>query len=249
MSKSHKNKSRTRLYNAIAGAQELTGAGGIGATMDVVFTNNPSATETLIVTHSDGRTTTFTFGDGTGGTVDSSVSLAATLDNLRAAIIADSVLGAWGVLNPVNAVGIADDNVDTLTFTFWPGTWANAAWTVTGTAEVTGTPAASGGVNAPYMNPDYRYAVIDSTGGTQNKEYWHLPDGSDIGDTKTVLVKLTDTGDTPTIIGHLSDSGVDQVEALFANEDGMSATFMWDGDHWELIAEGNGTALTFDAAT
>ena len=206
MKESQKTKSRAKLYNAVSGVNALVGAAGFSATMDVVFTNNPSAAETLIITQGS-NTTTFTFGDGTGGTVDSTTNLPTTLDNLRAAVLADSWLGAWGVLYPVNSEGVSDDNTDTLTFKFWPGSWANAAFTVTGTAEITGTPAAADGVDVKIVSSAYKYNTIDTTGSNDNKEYYILPDGGTPGETAKVVILAAAGSDTPTLVGKLSDAG------------------------------------------
>jgi len=243
-----KTKSRSKLYNAIKGAKELTGASGKRATMDIVFTNNPSQGETLTVSYAN-WTSTFTFGDGTGGTVSQTTDLPTTMGALATAMLADANVGAWGFLTPIDAQAITDDSTDTMTLTFSAGDSYNGAVTIGGDAEITGTPAASGGVAAKIVSPDYYYNIIDTTGSAVAKEYYVVADGIKVGDYIRILIKTAADSDTPTLQGHLLDGATPNVEALFAaGEDGMTAEFIWTGSGWLLVKEGIGTALTFTAS-
>lgn len=255
MNNSQKTKSRAKLYNAISGAVERTGAGGRLALGSIQFANIPVATETVTIggyVFEAQAGASEAPGTSAGTAADPHLfqaitDLATAGASLAAQVLAETeTTGKWGYLYPDDSEG-CDFTTDTLTLQFWPGTWANDV-TLAGSAgdETLVQPVtASLGRNAPSVSIEHKSTLIDSTGGTQNKEYWTLEDGINAGDTVTVMVKTTDTGDTPTLVGHLSDAGTANVEALFANENGMSADFIWTGTVWELKVEGNGTALAF----
>lgn len=236
-----KTKSRTKLYQALEGAKELTGAAGQSAIAAAVFADNP--TEGEVFTFFDGtNTTTFTFWDsgnepGTDATVEVTIGagLTNTIDNLIADILANTTTGAWGVLHPIDATALVNTGGTTLTVTLFPGSKGNSVVLSGTAAALTGEPfAATGGVAAPVISPDVNANIIDTTGSAANKEYYVLKDGS-IGQEVKVLVKTFAASDTPTIVGKLKEDGVAMVEAEFVTaEPGAYVTFMWDGSYWSL---------------
>jgi len=245
----HKNKSRTRLWDALMGSRVLTGLGGrlavgsidfgaVAIPTDTVTIGNFVFEFTLAASEAAGTSA------GTAAAphlVAHGANVQATSDNLAAQILAETATtGAWGYLYPDDSVGCVADGTDKVTLTFWPGTWANAVTLVDGcdTAGVLVQPVtASLGRIAPQISVDHAYTLIDSTGGTQNKEYWLLEDGSDVGDTVTVVINGMETNDVPTVVGHLSENGVAMVEVEFITAElGASAKLMWDGAAWEMIS-------------
>lgn len=247
----------------MAGTKEITGAAGVSANWTVQFPNLAAAGDQVVVGGyvfeycADGSEDTPGDSAGTaadphlitiGGTPTADTAAAA----LAAALIAETgTTGAWGFLHPVNATG-ASATTDTVTINFWPGTQANDASYIT--VSATGTDPTvtnvSDGAQAPTLSYAHRWNMINTTGSAQNKEYYHLTDGKVIGDTASVMVTTFAADDTPTIIGKLTDGSTASVEALFTTaEPGMYASFVWTGATWQLIEEGFGTGLTFDAAT
>ena len=253
----HKNKSRTRLYNAMMGTRNLVGAAGVGAVGSIQFANTAVDTEQVVLNgiYFEFDSTGEAAGTSTGTSldphlVDQGATVITTAANLATAMLAETTTtGAWGFFYPDDSVGCLADGVDTVDFVFWPGTAPNS-YTLTGSAtdETIVLPGAvTAGVVAKQISVDHAYTSIDTTGAAQNKELYTLENGSDEGDTVTVTVKTFAASSTPTILGKLSVAGVAQVEALFTTaEPGMSATFMWNGSNWEVISENaRGTALTF----
>ena len=255
-----KTKSRSKLYNAIEGAKTITGVAGTSAVGTIEFANIPLVTETVTI-----GGTVFGFKVGAAEAAGTSAGTAAdphlcsvdtSLDAVGTSLAAQILLetattGAWGYLHPVDATGV-DWTTDTLTLTFWPGTFGNAV-TLAGSATdetIVQPVTASLGVDAPSLLSDYSVNLIDAASHANNKEYYHMVDGQTEGQVCKVAIKVA-TGDaTPTIIGKLSDTNTSSVEALFATaEPGMYASFMWIDGEWHLQEEGFGTALTFDAAT
>jgi hypothetical protein len=257
-----KTKSRTKLYNAISGVKELTGAAGVMATWTIAFAELAAVGDTVTI-----GTTVFKYvadgsedsaGESAGTAADphlisiggtpSATTAAASL--VAQALAETATTGAWGYLYPDDSVGCSNSS-GTVTLKFWPGTNPNAAGYISvsqsGT-DATVTKTVSGRA-AKIVSPEYSYNFIDTTGSTQTKELYVVPDGDNVGDTVNILIKKADSTDTPTIVGHLLDGATANVEALFAaGEDGMTANFMWTGAGWLLVNEGIGTALTFTPA-
>ena len=219
-----KTKSRTKLYNAIEGAKVITGAAGTSAVGSIEFANIPLVTETVTIggvvfgfkvgAAEAAGTSAGTAADPHLCSVDTSLDAVGT--SLAAQILKETATtGAWGYLHPIDATG-CDWTTDTLTLTFWPGTWANyaAGPPATGillegsaTDEVFVQPGAStAGVDAPSLLSDYSVNLIDAALHTNNKEYYHMVDGQTEGQVCKVAIKVA-TGDaTPTIIGKLADA-------------------------------------------
>lgn len=242
----HKNKSRTRLYNAINGVKSITGAAGASTLSTIVFTNNPTIDETLTLT-SGGVTTTFTFVAATAAEdqVTIGVGLTNTIDNLITMLLAHSVTGAWGYLHPDDSDALTNTGGTDLDIVFYPGTWANSI-TLGGDVEITGTPTFTGGVAAPIVSADHKYNTISTVGSASNEEYYLLADGDEVGDRVSVAITAIDSGDTPTILGTFIDSGA-KVEAILnaANE---YASWLWNGNGWIQVEEGADTTVTYVAA-
>ena len=261
MKHSQKTKSRTKLYNAISGANELTGPAGVSAVGDIVFTDIPLAGEQVVIGdyYFEAQAgATEAPGTSTGASDDPHLfqaitDLATAGASLAACVLAETeTTGRWGYLYPDDDVG-CDFTTDTLTLTFWPGTWANGI-AFSGTGDITSTTTATGGVDSKMISSEYNWNIIDTTGSSQNKEYYVIPDGDYIGETCKVMVKTFDTGDTPTLLGKLSKLGTDYVEALIATaEPGKSVEFIWTGSVWELVNEldvgTDYTALAFTASS
>lgn len=255
-----KTKSRTKLYNAIAGAKQITGPGGRSAVGSIQFANIPTAGETVTIGgywFEAQAGASEAAGTSTGTEADPHLyqaitDLATAGASLAAQVIAETeTTGAWGYLYPDESVG-CDFTTDTLTLTFWPGVNGNSV-TLAGSAgdeTIVQPVTASLGRSAPSLSASHNINLIDTTGSTQDKEYYVLPDGKTPGEEVTVMVTSNVTDDTPTIVGKLSDGGTANVEALFTTaEPGMSAGFVWTGSAWELKYEGNGSALTFTPAS
>lgn len=261
MSNVHKNKSRTRLYNAISGVNELTGAAGKSSRWTILFPNLAAVGDTVTVGGyvfeyvADGSEDTAGESAGTaadphlisiGGTPTATTAAA----NLVAACLAETeTTGAWGFLYPDDSVGCSN-TTGTVTFNFFPGTAQNATDYITVTATGTDPTVTKTvtGVAARYLSSDYSLNVIDTTGSSVTKEYYVLDDGKEIGDTVDIFIKTTEGSDTPTVVGKLQDGATAEVEALFPTGAGKSATFVWLGTAWVLANEGNGTTLTFTPA-
>ena len=259
MKKISKNKSRARLYNAMMGTEELTGAAGRLAVGDILFADQPTAGETVTIggfVFEAQAAASEAAGTSAGTVADphlfqSITNLATAGASLAAQILAETATtGAWGYLYPDDSVGV-DFTTATLTLQFWPGVGGNAV-TLAGSAgdeTFTQPVTASLGRAAKAISGNYKYSQIDTTGSTQDKEYYAIADGNDVGDTILVVIKAAAGADTPTLVGKLSDAGTAAVEALFTTgEIGMSAEFRWDGAAWELLREGQGTALAFTAS-
>lgn len=248
----HKNKSRTRLWDAIAGVNEITGVAGEPATAAVVLADNPTADEVMTITAADGTVTTFTFVASSAAEDQITIggTLTATVDNAITILLAHSVTGAWGYLYPDDTVGLVNTAGTTITITFYPGTWANSL-SISGTAVAfTGEPfVPTGGLALPALSTEAKWNTVDTTGNAGPKVFYALENGDYVGEECNVLFKLTEASDTPTIIGNLKSIGTAYVEALVAaGEDGKAASFVWDGSHWVNTNDNLGTALAFTAA-
>lgn len=256
-----KTKSRAKLYNAIEGANQIVGAAGANAIGSIEFANIPLVTETVTIgdyvfgfkvgAAEAAGTSAGTAADPHLCSVDTSLDAVGT--SLAAQILLETATtGAWGYLYPVDSVGV-DWTTDTLTLNFWPGVGGNAV-TLAGSAgdeTIVQPVTASLGNQAPTLRSDYSVNILDTTGLTNTKEYYHMIDGTVEGQICKVALKDVTGGATPAIIGKMSDtSGADDVEALFTTaEPGMYASFMWIDGEWHLHEEGFGTALTIiDAA-
>ena len=256
-----KTKSRTKLYNAIEGANVITGAAGTSATWTVTLTTAAAGDVVVVGGHYfefvlDGGEDTA--GDSAGTAADphlvtngASPTTTEAAAALTTAILAETATtGAWGFLYPDDSVGASSSSA-VVTLKFWPGTAQNAATYVS--VDLAGAGAAAktvSGVAAKSLLPDYNVNLIDAALHTNNKEFYHMVDGQSEGQVCKVAIKVATGGATPTIIGKLSDTSSSAVEALFATaEPGMYASFMWIADEWHLIEEGFGTALTFTAAS
>lgn len=251
-----KNKSRARLYNVLNGTEELTGPAGRLALGSIEFTDVILATETITIGD-------YVFEAQSGASEAAGTSAGTAADphlfqaitniatagaSLAAQILAETeTTGAWGYLYPDDSVG-CDFTTDTLTLQFWPGVGGNAV-TLAGSGDITTIvqPVTSSlGREVKSITGNYKYSLIDTTGSTQNKEYYSVEDGNEVGDTVLIVIKSAGGSDTPALIGKLSDAGTAEVEALFTTgEVGMSIEFMWTGAAWELLREGQGTALAF----
>ena len=261
-----RTKSRSKLYNMIAGAKEIVGASGVSANWTVQFANLAAVGDTVTIGGyvfafvADGAEDTALDSAGTaadphtisiGGTPTATTAAAA----LAVSILAETATtGKWGFVHPDDSVGV-DATTDTLTLNFWPGTQANAATYITTSA--TGTDATitnvSDGTQAKTLSFAHNYNIIDTTGSGTNKEYYHLPDGEVVGDTCEVIIKTFASGDTPTIIGHLTYDGTAYVEALMATAQvGKTVEYMWNGATWtevrDRILSGVYDAVTYVAS-
>lgn len=258
-----KSKSRTKLWNALSGVNELIGAAGVSANWTISFPNLAAANDTVVVGPytfkyvADGSEDTP--GDSAGTAADphlisigGSPTATTAAANLVAALLAETeTTGAWGFLHPVNATG-ASNSSGLVTINFFPGTFANASTYITVTATGTDPTVTnvSDGTALPALRTDVKWNILDTTGfSTTNKQYYYLRDGTYTGEECGVLIKTITSGDTPTIVGSLTDGGTDQVEALFAALEDSGATFMWNGARWSMTNENPASTITFDAAT
>lgn len=262
MRNSQKTKSRSKLYNAIGGVKELTGASGVMGTWTILFPNLAAVGDTIKVGPyyweyvADGGEDAALDSAGTaadphlisiGGTPTATTAAA----NLVTSLLAETdTSGAWGFLYPDDSVG-ASNSAGTVTIRFWPGTAPNATGYVATVSSVGTDPTVTKtvtGVAAKVVSPDYYYNFINTTGSAQTKELYVIPDGSK-GDIVRVMTTVSADSDTPTLLGHLLDGATANVEALFAaGQDGMTVEFVWTGSGWLLTREGIGTALVFTAA-
>jgi hypothetical protein len=254
-----RTKSRTKLYNALYGSQEITGAGGRLAVGSIQFANIPTAGETVTIggyVFEAQAGASEAAGTSAGTAADphlfqSITNLATAGASLAAKVLEETATtGAWGYLYPDDSVGCVFAT-DTLTLTFWPGTWANSV-TLAGSAGdetiVQPVTASLGRNTTANIDISKRVNVIDTTGSTQTKEYYVIPDGEVIGDTTSILIKTAETTDTPTIVGKLQEGEAAHVEALFTDAaGGKYLELMWDGSRWINIDE-NGE-ITFTAAS
>jgi len=243
----HKNKSRTRLWDAMSGVNAITGVAGEPTISTIVFTDNPAEGETIVFT-SGGVSTTFTFTATVTleGHVLNTTNLTTTLDALIVAMLAHSVTGAWGYLYPDDSVALVNTGGTDLDITYWPGTWANSI-VLTDTCDITGTPTFTGGLDVPELSTASKWNTIDTTGNAGPKIFYHLDDGIEVGDECNVLIKTAEASDTPTIIGHLVEGETAMVECLFPDAaGGLAVSLIWDGTNWLNVSE-NGT-LTFTAS-
>lgn len=255
-----KNKSRAKLWDALGGAKGITGAAGELAVGSIQFANIPVAGETVTIggyVFKAQAGASEAAGTSAGTAADPHLFQAITDTATAGASLAAQILaetattGAWGYLYPDDSVG-CDFTTDTLTLTFWPGTWGNVV-TLAGSAgdeTIVQPVTASLGVDAPFLDPDVKVNVIDTTGSASNQEYYTLADGDNVGDTVSILVKTFAADDTPTILGHLREDGVAMVEAEFVTaEPGVYVDFMWDGDNWSLTSWNTlDTVLNFTAS-
>ena len=251
-----KNKSRARLYNALNGTEELTGAAGRLALGSIQFADIPTAGETVTIggyVFEAQAGASEAAGTSVGTVADphlfqSITNLATAGASLAAQVLAETATtGDWGYLYPDDSVGV-DFTTDTLTLQFWPGVGGNAVTLAgsVGDETIVQPVTASLGRAVKSITGNYKYSLIDTTGSTQNKEYYSVEDGNEVGDTVLIVIKSAGGSDTPALVGKLSDAGTAEVEALFTTgEVGMSAEFMWTGSIWELLREGQGTALAF----
>ena len=259
MRPTQKTKSRQKLYDAINGMQEITGAGGRLAVGSIQFADIPTAGETVTIGghwFEAQAGASEAAGTSAGTEADphlfqSITSLATAGASLAAQVLAETATtGAWGYLYPDDSVG-CDFTTDTLTLTFWPGAWANSI-TLAGSAgdETIVQPVTASLGRNPTANVTAEVAtnVIDTTGSTQTKEYYPISDGSFIGEKTSVFIKTAETNDTPTVVGHLAEGETPFVEALFTDAaGGKYLELLWDGTNWQNINE-NGT-ITFTAAS
>jgi len=251
MARSSRSKSRTKLWDAIEGVQEV-GVGGQSAVGDIVFANIPLVTETVTIGD-------YVFGFKTGAaeaagtsagtaadphlcSVDT--SLAAVGASLAAQILAETATtGAWGYLHPIDATG-ADFTTDTLTLTFFPGTAGNSV-TLAGSAgdeTITQPVTASLGTTVPQISLEHKTTTINTTGSLVNLEYYNLPDGQFVGQEKTIVVDTLAASDTPTILGNFYDSAAKvQVQFNAANE---FVRVIWTGANWKPVELAGGSAYT-----
>lgn len=240
-----KTKSRTKLYNAIEGVKEITGAAGRLAVGSIQFANIPAAGETVTIggyVFEAQAGASEAAGTSAGTAADphlfqSATDLATAGASLAAQVLAETATtGAWGYLYPDDSVGCVF-STDTLTLTFWPGAWANSV-TLAGSAgdeTIVQPVTASLGRNAPTISTAVNLNILDTTGSTQNQEYYVLDDGNFVGETAQVMVKTFAASDTPTIIGHFEEIGVAMVECEFVTaEPGVKVEFVWTGAAWEL---------------
>lgn len=253
-----KTKSRQKLYDAISGVQEITGAGGRSAVGSIQFANIPTAGETITIGD-------YWFKAQAGATEAPGTSAGTEADphlfqaitdtatagaSLAACILAETATtGAWGYLYPVDAVG-CDFTTATLTLTFWPGTWANSI-TLAGSAGdetiVQPVTASLGRNPTKPLTAGKSVNFIDTTGSTQAKEYYPLADGGYLGERASVYIKTAEGSDTPTVVGHLQEGETSHVEALFTDAaGGKMLELMWNGTNWVNISE-SGT-ITFAAS-
>ena len=133
-----KSKSRAKLWDAIDGAKELTGAGGVSANWTILFPNLAAATDTLVIGGfyfqfvADGSEDTAGDSAGTSAdphliTIGGTPTATTAAANLVTSLLAETATtGKWGFLHPVNATG-ASSSTGTVTINFYPGTQANAA--------------------------------------------------------------------------------------------------------------------------
>lgn len=240
-----RSKSRTKLWDAVDGTKDIVGVGGRLAVGSISFPNLPVALETMTV-----GSTVFTFVAATAAEDEITIgaSVTATIDNAITMLLAHSVTGAWGYLYPDDSVALVNGD-PVLTITFWPGTPANA-YTIAGSVgdETIVLPVtASLGRAAPSIDSTVKTNMIDTTGSTQTKEYYVIPDGNEVGETAAVLIKTAETTDTPTIVGKLAEGETPYVECLFPDAaGGLYLQLMWNGSRWVNVNE-NGT-LTFTAS-
>jgi hypothetical protein len=253
-----KTKSRQKLYDAISGVNEITGAGGRLAVGSIQLANIPVATETVTIgghVFKAQAGASEAAGTSAGTAADPHLYQAITTLDTAGASLAAQVLaetattGAWGYLYPDDSVGCVW-STDTLTLTFWPGTWANSV-TLAGSAgdeTIVQPVTASLGRNATAtVKTGVRNNFIDTTGSTQTKEYYPIPDGDFMGETTSIYIKTAETTDTPTVVGKLQEGETAYVEALFTDAaGGKQLELMWTGSAWINVSE-NGT-ITFTAA-
>ena len=256
-----KTKSRTKLYNAIEGGKTITGAAGISAVGSIQLANIPVAGETVTIgghVFEAQAAASEAAGTSAGTAADPHLYQAITTLDTAGASLAAQVLaetattGAWGYLYPDDSVG-CDWTTDTLTLTFWPGTWANSV-TLAGSAgdeTIVQPVTASLGVQAPSINPDVNLNIIDCTGGSSNKEFYTLADGTSIGQECKIMVKTFESGDTPTILGHFNEYGTAMVEMEFVTaEPGTTVDLVWTGTTWDLANFSSGSTVPdFTAAS
>jgi|GEM_PF-2918397 len=247
MSRAQRTKSRAKLYNALSGVKEITGAGGELAVGSIDFGAVAIPTDTVTI---GDYVFEFTLaaseaaGTSAGTAADPHLvahgaNVQASSDNLAAQILAETATtGAWGYLYPDDSVGCVADGTDKVTLTFWPGAWANDVTIVDGcdTAGVVVQPVtASLGVDAPIIDFNVKRNILDTTGSASNQEYYVLDDGEVVGDTATITVKTFASGDTPTVLGHFEEIGTPMVEMeMVTAEPGVTVELLWTGAAWEL---------------
>lgn len=238
-----KSKSRVKLYNMLSGLQEATGPAGRLAEGSIQFANQPIAGETVTIggyvfQFQAGATEAPGTSAGTAADphlVQTITDLATAGAELASAILAETATtGKWGYLYPDDSVGCVF-STDTLTLKFWPGSWGNAV-TLAGNAgdETIVQPVTASLGRNPYVYDFSKKAmVIDTTGSTQDKEYYVINDGEYVGQEATILVKTLAASDTPSVVGHFySSSGV---EATFDTVN-MWVKWVWNGASWEEVA-------------
>lgn len=241
-----KTKSRTKLWNKLAGAKVMTGAAGLSAVGSIQFANIPVAGETATIggyVFEASDSASEAAGTSAGTAADPHLYQAATnLDtagaSLAAQVLAETATtGRWGYLYPDDSVGAAW-STDTLTLTFYPGAGGNAITLAgsVGDETIVQPVTASLGVDAPSIAFDKGWNIIDTTGySTTNKQFYSLADGA-VGDSCKMLINTLTTSDTPTVLGHFSELGTDMVECEFTtNEPGGTAEFVFDGSNWVLV--------------
>jgi hypothetical protein len=238
----HKNKSRTRLYDAINGTKSVVGAAGRSAVGSIQFADQPAAGETVTI---GGIWFEFQAGateaPGTSAGTEADPHLVQTITDLAtagaalaSAILAETATtGAWGYLHPIDATGV-DFTTDTLTLTFWPGAWGNNV-TLAGSAgdeTIVQPVTASLGREAPTISLNHKATDISTVGSTQNAEYYILHDGEFVGQEVSVVVSAIDASDTPSILGHFFTSSGVQAQ-LSAAQDTLK--LVWTGTSWKEL--------------
>ena len=238
----HKNKSRTRMWNALGGTKKILGAAGASAVGSIQFANIPAAGEVVQIGdyYFEAQAAASEAAGTSAGTAadphlfQAITDLATAGASLAAQILAETATtGAWGYLHPIDATGV-DFTTDTLTLTFWPGSWANAV-TLAGTAgdeTIVQPVTASLGVDAPFISLDHKTTDISTVGSAANLEYYTLEDGDFVGQEITVVVSAIDASDTPSILGHFFTSSGVQAQ-LSAAQDTLK--LMWTGTSWKEI--------------
>jgi len=245
----HRNKSRTRLWDAISGTKEIVGAAGREAVGSITFVDIQAQDETITIGSYVFLFTSAASDSTADGTVadpylvNIKASLTLTNDELMVVVLATSTIGAWGYLNPDDSDALVNNGTK-VTIRFWPGTWANAV-TLSGSAgdETIVLPVtASLGRYAPTISLDTLTTDISTVGSTQNEEYYIVQDGEFVGQKIQIVLSAIDASDTPSILGHFFTSTGVQAQ-LSSAEDVLE--ILWTGTSWkELTVTDSETAYT-----
>jgi len=254
-----RNKSRSRLYDAIQGTKQLTGDAGISANWTVLFNAAAAVGDTytvgdyyfeFVANGSEDYTTEGTSADPvliTIGTATTDATKAAS--GLVLGIHGFAATAAWGFLHPDDSVGCSS-STGTVTFNFWPGLQANAATYITEVSSV-GTDATVTNVSDGTVMPDislmHATTAIDTTGfDATNEQFYNLEDGDFIGQRVQIIVDTIESSDTPTILGNLTSSTTAYVMAQFQAAEEI-LELIWTGTSWKEIGVTD-TEVTFTAS-